>query len=74
MCEATLLNELNTFYARFALLNKGYAVTPTLPPEDRTLSVTPADPAVSEYNTLFHWSKILQEADQKICLVHNGNV
>ncbi len=35
--------ELNTFYARFDLLNKESAVKSTMPPEDRPLSVSTAD-------------------------------
>ena len=34
MCEATLPDELNTFYAHFDLLNKESAVKFTPPPED----------------------------------------
>ncbi len=43
MCEATLPDELNTFYARFDHLNKESAVKSTLPPEDLPLSVSTAD-------------------------------
>ncbi len=43
MCEATLPYEMNTFYARFDLLNKESAVKSTLPPEDWPLSVSTVD-------------------------------
>ncbi len=43
MCEATLSDELNTFYARLDLLNKESAIKSTLPPDDQTLSVSTAD-------------------------------
>ncbi len=43
MCEATLPDELNTFYAHFDLLNKESAVFSTLPPEDQPRSVSTAD-------------------------------
>ncbi len=43
MCEATLPDELNTFYAHFDLLNSESAVKSTPPPEDRPLSVSTAD-------------------------------
>ena len=53
MCEATLQDELNRFYASFDLLNKDSAVKSTLPPEDQPLSITTAaveeKPAESEY-------------------------
>ena len=42
MCEATLLGELNTFYAHFDLL-KDSAEKSTLPPEDRPLPVMTED-------------------------------
>lgn len=40
MSEATLLDELNTFYVPLDLLNKDSAVKSTLPPEYWPLSVT----------------------------------
>ncbi len=43
MCEAMLPDELNTFYARFDLLNKESSVKSTLPSEDQPLSVSTAD-------------------------------
>ena len=43
MCEATLPDELNTFYARFDLLNSESAVKSAPPPEDRPLSVSTVD-------------------------------
>ncbi len=43
MFEATLPDELNTFYARFDLLNKESAVKSTLPPDDWPLSVSTVD-------------------------------
>ena len=41
--EATLQDEMITFYARFDLLYKDSAVKSSLPPENRPLSVTTAD-------------------------------
>ncbi len=43
MCEATLPDKLNTFYANFDLLNSESAVKSTPPPEDRPLSVSTAE-------------------------------
>ncbi len=43
VCEATLPNELNTFYICFILLNKDSAVKSTPPSEDRALSATTVD-------------------------------
>ena len=43
MCEATLPDELNTFYACFDVLNKESDVKSTLPPEDLSSSVSTAD-------------------------------
>ena len=43
MCEATLPDELNTFYARFDLFYKESAVKSSMPPENRPLLVTTAD-------------------------------
>ncbi len=43
MCEVMLPGGLNTFYARFDLLNKKSAVKFTLPPDNRLLSVSTAD-------------------------------
>ncbi len=43
MYEATLPDELNTFYARFDLHDKESAVKSTPPPDDRPLSVSTAD-------------------------------
>ena len=42
MCEATLQDELNTFYAHSDLLPEYSAVESTPPPEDKPLSVTTA--------------------------------
>eukprot|EP00064_Thunnus_orientalis_P001656 superscaffoldBa00000114_g1659 len=43
MCEATLPDELNSFYAHFDILNKESGVKSTPPPEDLTLTVSTVD-------------------------------
>lgn len=43
MCEATLVDKLNSFYARFDLLHNESAVKSTLPPEEWPLLVSTED-------------------------------